>query len=117
MRTSSPGLPTPSMKPSASTGSYDLTGYAKLGEIPYDFNRKRLSVLVSEPAGARRMITKGALTNVLEVCASARLEDGNVVALENQMDSINRLFSDLSGQGYQSSRGGIADPLTDSRSR
>jgi len=81
--------------------SYDLTGYAKLSEVPYDFTRKRLSVLVSEPTGSGRIITKGALRNVLEVCTSARLEDGAVVPLELQLDSITRRFTDLSAQGYR----------------
>lgn len=61
------------------SGSYELTGYSKLGEIPYDFTRKRLRVLVAEPNGGQRIVTKGALTNVLEVCASAQLNDGSTV--------------------------------------
>jgi Mg2+-importing ATPase len=42
-------------------------GCRKVDEIPYDFNRKRLSVVV-EREGERRLITKGALENVLAVC-------------------------------------------------
>ncbi len=41
----------------------DLSGYQKLDEVPYDFNRKRLSVLVSK-GNTRLMVTKGPLTNV-----------------------------------------------------
>ena len=43
--------------------------YAKTDEIPYDFTRKRLSVVV-ERDGARQLITKGALENVLAVCGA-----------------------------------------------
>jgi Mg2+-importing ATPase len=49
---------------------FDLPGYTKIDEVPYDFVRKRLSVLLS--AGGRRfMITKGAVTELLGCCANA----------------------------------------------
>src|SRR6185312_7485285 len=38
----------------------DLTGYEKADEIPYDFLRKRLSILVAHD-GSHLMVTKGAL--------------------------------------------------------
>ena len=54
---------------------FDLTAFRKLDEIPYDFIRKRLSVVVTE--GERRLlITKGAVKNVLDVCTSVELADG-----------------------------------------
>ena len=50
--------------------SFDLEGVKKLNEIPYDFMRKRLSILVDDH-GTRTMNTKGALAKVLEVCSRA----------------------------------------------
>ena len=49
---------------------FDLAGYQKQDEIPYDFLRKRLSILVSHD-DTHLMVTKGALLNVLAVCSSA----------------------------------------------
>ncbi|MGH9874503.1 MAG: HAD-IC family P-type ATPase, partial [Pyrinomonadaceae bacterium] len=43
---------------------FDLTGYAKVDEVPYDFTRKRLSISIAKD-GQRLMITKGAVNNVL----------------------------------------------------
>jgi Mg2+-importing ATPase len=65
----------------------------KLDEIPYDFVRKRLSVVVEDPSagGAPRLVTKGAVDQVLEVCAglgSARAE-------------IEARFRAWSEQGYR----------------
>ena len=59
----------------------DLAAYVKVDEVPYDFIRKRLSVVVERPAAppdAHRhtMITKGALRNVLEVCVDAETRSG-----------------------------------------
>ncbi len=51
----------------------DLSGIRKLAEIPFDFVRKRVTVAVSDAAGAR-LIIKGAFHHVLEVCT--RTGDG-----------------------------------------
>jgi P-type Mg2+ transporter len=45
----------------------DVTGYQKLAEIPYDFIRKRLSVVVQK-GNDIELISKGALEPILEVC-------------------------------------------------
>ena len=57
----------------------DIAGVAKVDEIPYDFVRKRLSVVVDEGDGAAPlMITKGALEGVLAACTA--VEEGETVA-------------------------------------
>ncbi|MGV3494906.1 MAG: HAD family hydrolase [Ramlibacter sp.] len=44
----------------------------KVDEIPYDFSRKRLTVVVEEEAAGRhRLVTKGAFDSVMAVCAMA----------------------------------------------
>lgn len=80
--------------------TFDLGRVCKLDEIPYDFLRKRLSILV-EDDGRRVLITKGALANVLEVCASAALPDGAVAPLASQREQIERHFAELSAQGFR----------------
>jgi Mg2+-importing ATPase len=52
----------------------DLSSTRKLGEIPFDFVRKRVTVIVQSGSGAR-LITKGAFDQVLDVCS--RLADGS----------------------------------------
>ncbi|WP_291989527.1 magnesium-translocating P-type ATPase [Luteitalea sp.] len=53
------------------------TGYGKVDEIPYDFLRKRLTIVVAEErdAGRHLVITKGAFANVLAVCTHVARED------------------------------------------
>ncbi len=61
------GLPNPIDAALLADGTFDRIGVEKLAEIPYDFNRKRLSVVVRR--GERvEMVTKGAYAHVLEVC-------------------------------------------------
>jgi len=80
--------------------SPDITPYRKLDEIPYDFIRKRLSVLVAQ--GERRLIiTKGALPNVLEACSSAEGADSRVVPLADARNRIDRRARDLGDGGYR----------------
>lgn len=50
----------------------DISAEQKVAEIPYDFIRKRLSVIVADKQGTRVLITKGALDNVLQTCGSVR---------------------------------------------
>ena len=45
--------------------------YVKVDEIPFDFGRRRMSVVVADHLGKPRMITKGALEEMLAVCAWA----------------------------------------------
>jgi P-type E1-E2 ATPase len=56
-------------------GPIDIAAWKKLDEVPYDFLRKRLSVLAAGPEGTV-MITKGALAQVLEVCTTAEDRTG-----------------------------------------
>ena len=50
-------------------------GFSKIGELPFDFERRRLSVAI-ERAGERLLITKGAPENVTAVCARYETDDG-----------------------------------------
>ncbi|MCQ4347153.1 magnesium-translocating P-type ATPase [Pseudomonas stutzeri] len=76
-------------------------GAEKLDELPYDFVRKRLSVLVREPNGARRTVTKGALDQVLEVCSQV-LDGSSEVALdEERLAAIRARFAQWSAAGYR----------------
>jgi len=62
---------------------FGTAGYAKVDEIPYDFIRRRLTIVAAVTATPAQhlMITKGAFTGVLEVCSSV-LRDGIEVPLD-----------------------------------
>jgi Mg2+-importing ATPase len=81
-------------------GCAEAAGYRKLDEEPYDFVRKRLSVLVAG-GGKNLLVTKGALANVLDVCTSAEARPGEVVELSALRPQIERVFAELSAQGLR----------------
>jgi Mg2+-importing ATPase len=78
----------------------DVSAFTKLDEIPYDFTRKRLSVIVSE-SGRRLLITKGAVRSVLDVCSHVERSDGRVDPVEHHRDHVERAYATLSADGLR----------------
>src|SRR5437016_6378685 len=79
---------------------FDLSGYRKADEIPYDFLRKRLSILVAH-GDMHLMVTKGALANVLAVCSASETEGEIIVDIAAVRDRIRQHFEELSGKGFR----------------
>lgn len=71
----------------------------KMDEIPYDFVRKCLSVVVRESPGSATLITKGALDNVLARCRTAGA--GGVALDAARLAAIDARFTAWSDQGYR----------------
>jgi Mg2+-importing ATPase len=99
----------------------DVAAYVKVDEVPYDFIRKRLSVVVkrsSTPADAQRhtMITKGALRNVLDACVDAETGAGTVpiaavrAALQQRFETYSELGFRVLGVAVRDVTG---DPIID----
>jgi len=79
---------------------FDLSGYRKVDEIPYDFLRKRLSILVDHH-NTHLMVTKGALQNVLDVCSTAETGAGNPVDIAGMREQIQQRFEAFSSKGFR----------------
>ena len=60
--------------------------YVKVDEIPFDFTRRRLSIVVSDQEKKRFVITKGAIEEILSICTSVEME-GQIV---NMTDTIRK---------------------------
>lgn len=83
-----------------SQSAIDITGYAKCDEVPFDFVRKRLSIVVSSES-KHTMITKGALSHVMETCDTVQLQDSTKLPIGNYKDRINEHVQQLSREGYR----------------
>ncbi len=79
---------------------FNLSEYHKLDEIPYDFVRKKLSILVSNN-NKNLMITKGALSNILAVCSSAEAAGEKPVKISDLKDRIKQQFEEFSEKGLR----------------
>src|SRR4029079_2299491 len=94
------GYPNPIDSAIVAEARPEATAYRKLDEEPYDFIRKRLSILVAG-GGRNLLVTKGALANVLEVCTAAEAGPGDVADLDAMRPQVERLFAEFSGQGFR----------------
>jgi Mg2+-importing ATPase len=78
----------------------DISGYKKLDEVPYDFIRKRLSILFSKDK-INIMVTKGALKNVLSACSFVEKSDGAIADLGTFGETILERFDEFSRKGFR----------------
>lgn len=93
------GFSNPIDKAILSYGKPDVSGFRKMDEVPYDFIRKRLSILVSS-GSEHFIVTKGALINVLDVCTSAMVSR-EVVDISLAKEGIQARFQELSRKGFR----------------
>jgi len=56
-----------------------VAGFRRLGEVPFDYDRKLMSVLLESPDGGRQLVVKGAPEAVLDRCPSAGAEARGVL--------------------------------------
>jgi Mg2+-importing ATPase len=78
----------------------DVQAYRKLDEVPFDFERRRLSVVV-EKAGERLLITKGAPEGVLAVCSAYEV-DGQRRPLDGEARrQCEATYHGLGAQGHR----------------
>ena len=61
-----------------------LEKYTRVDEIPFDFSRRRMSVVLADKAGKRQLITKGAVEEILSICKYAEY-DGQVLPLDDTL--------------------------------
>jgi Mg2+-importing ATPase len=98
------GLPNPLDEAILAKAFLEPQAFLKVDEIPYDFTRKRLTVIVrstSQDLPGDWMITKGALDNVLEVCSQAQIEDQQVQLDAGIRDQIKQRYTGWSDKGYR----------------
>ena len=60
--------------------------YHKIDEIPFDFSRRRLSVVIEDDKGKKQLITKGAVEEILSICTMAD-DNGKVFDLTKEIVS------------------------------
>ncbi|HEU0210533.1 MAG TPA: magnesium-translocating P-type ATPase [Candidatus Udaeobacter sp.] len=74
------------------------TGWQKLDELPYDFSRKRLSVLCKN-ADVRVLVTKGALPQILSICSEVEWSDGKRDRINVARNHIEEQWRRFSSEG------------------
>lgn len=83
-----------------SHGPVEMSDWKKLDEVPFDFERRRVSVL-AERKGERTLAVKGAPDSILNLCTKFDAPDGIIKDMDAQSTTaINNLFETLASDGF-----------------
>ena len=75
--------------------------YKKIDEIPFDFSRRRLSVIVSDENNKLQMITKGAVEEILSICTMVDYKGSVSKITKDIKDNIKKISKDLNKDGLR----------------
>ena len=78
----------------------DYKEVKRLDEIPYDFIRKRLTLLVSGEEHSQ-MVTKGAVNKVIEICSHAENAEGKPIPIAEVIAQLHKTYETFSAEGYR----------------
>ncbi|MFZ2156151.1 MAG: magnesium-translocating P-type ATPase [Bradyrhizobium sp.] len=85
------------------TAGLTTQGFTKIDEIPYDFLRRRLTIVVAEDGNPTQhlIVTKGAFSNVLDNCSSLERDAVDIpltIELRAQLDAV---FQAKGAEGFR----------------
>ncbi|HEX4849380.1 MAG TPA: HAD-IC family P-type ATPase, partial [Puia sp.] len=81
-------------------GQVSMDGIKKVDELPYDFNRKCLSILISD-GNKLEAITKGAFEQIVNKCSEVQDAEGKILPMEDVKESLMNLYRQNSQDGYR----------------
>lgn len=81
---------------------FDAEGFVKIDEIPYDFERRRLTIVLSDNVDdGHLMLTKGAFAEVLDICATVATGTGEKPLDKDRRDGLEMIFRARSAAGLR----------------
>jgi Mg2+-importing ATPase len=82
-------------------GAEKVDEFSKVDEIPFDFVRRRMSVVVEDHLGIHLLLTKGAPESVLPACISVSYDGSPKKITESDRKKMKELYDQLSKEGYR----------------
>ncbi|HVH66751.1 MAG TPA: magnesium-translocating P-type ATPase [Gemmatimonadales bacterium] len=82
-------------------GEVSLDGYRKVDEMPFDFSRKIMSIVLDEPDGRRRLLAKGAPEEILRRCATFEAEGEIFPCPPAFAEAVREQCDALSEEGFR----------------
>ncbi len=78
-----------------------IMGFNKIDEIPFDFQRRRMSVIIQDKQNQRQLITKGAFEEIIAICSHAEYQ-GKVVVLDDKLKQhARKIAKSLNNDGMR----------------
>ena len=87
--------------PEAATIAGARNHWRLVDEIPFDFDRRRMSVVVEDAAGKRQLITKGAVEEMIDVCSTVEVGTEILPLTDEQADQILDRVRGLNERGMR----------------
>jgi len=78
----------------------DISSFKKIDEIPFDYVRRRVSVVVDDNK-KRILITKGAFESIISICKKAIVEGNEIEINEEVRKKIENTYREISSQGFR----------------
>ena len=75
--------------------------YTKVDEVPFDFSRRRLSVVVADAQGKTQMVTKGAAEEMLEICSFVEVNGIVQPLADEELAQIRKQVAGLNAEGLR----------------
>ena len=75
--------------------------YKKVDEIPFDFSRRRLSVIVEDNQNKKQMITKGAVEEILSICTLADFQGKVSPLTKEDKENIQKISKKMNQDGLR----------------
>ena len=94
------GIRNPIDEAICNSGALDISAFLKIDEVPYDFVRKRLSVVVKDPTGQIQLVCKGALDNILDACSTVEVQ-GLQDPIGTHRPQLEQLYLEWSSKGLR----------------
>ncbi len=79
----------------------EISGFRKIDEIPFDFVRRRMSVVVARAGARHLLLTKGAPESVFPLCAHVARRGKKSTFRPADLKAATKLYNDLSADGYR----------------
>ena len=75
--------------------------YIREDEIPFDFSRRRMSVVLRDDNGKRQLITKGAVDEIMAICSFIE-QDGQAIPLTDELrEKAYKVYEENNGDGLR----------------
>lgn len=80
---------------------HETGSYLKVDEIPFDFQRRRMSVIVEKNKTSHLLICKGAVEEIFSVCDRVQKSSGALTLKPLHIEEVNRVVNDLNEDGFR----------------
>ncbi len=82
-------------------GMTDVPQYKKIDEIPFDFSRRLMSVVVETPDSKSRLVCKGAPEEIFKRCTTFELQGENYPIEQLLIEDLREEYERLSSDGFR----------------